>query len=400
LNITLNNSSLSLKDGGIDDVVTFKEDDTLHIVGKNNVIEVRGFLIINCAINFDEYSELNIKLSTPNAAVIIANESNAINLGKGVNLTISGPGLAALIGEINFNESFFLLKDGIRFFPLFAWFKGIGDFEVMSGTMQIIRPAILNVGASNTDIINIKISNEGMIRLGGSSDIIIDAKKYFQNKIQRFPVFDFGRLDLGYGSSSLLVSPNSSIVVEGDGKLSINMVVSEYFEEVLAPGNFRGLFLSPNGQLSLKPGGKIVFAENKDAFDPIDKKLIIWQSDGTVTFDGADASGKTGVIEYVSSNAAYGFQGQMVFGNGNFATTTGISAEQLVRTLINRSSVLVTAAQLLDANNVGWIRLKNGKIIQMQTGDVIVQEEPNGSVRGRDVAGKNILFTLSGIRQS
>jgi len=54
---------------------------------------------------------------------------------------------------------------------------------------------------------------------------------------------------------------------------------------------------------------------------------------------------------------------------------------------------------LLDTVNVGWIRLKNGATIQMLPGDVIVQEEPNGSVRGRNAAGKNILFNLTGVRE-
>lgn len=385
LKLNLKNGSTLILRSDVD--VALKQGDIINVIGHGNKIYITKEFDFNGALYFDIDADLEIIFSK-SSATISFKPGMQIDLEGGDVFKVHGDGSIILNDEsiINFknfnNKPSFILEDSATlYFSGKTLFKGTGIFKVLDEAalnFDASSGGTLIVGDSLNDYFEFAVSDNSVLNIKGNVDTNSYGYLYFAN-----------------GHTTFSVNNGGTVIIGNHGKLAVNQTQGDQ----LARGTFNGFNFVPTAQFYLQPGGELSIAPNINEYNPgVGNNFMIWNADSTVFFGGADSLGNVGIVRYVSPNSSFGFAGQMVLSSGNFVTN-GISTENLARTLINRSSVLVTAIQFLDANNVGWIRLKNGKTIQMQSGDVIVEEEPDGSVLGRDSLGRSILYTLDGRRE-
>lgn len=381
LNLTLKNESVLSLD--IDNNVTLKSGDIINVIGENNEIHVFKTLTINGDLLFDTNSELKIILENENSKVVFGSN---LDLESNCELVIEGNGIVEFSDGtvLNFKGSasysylrpFFVLSeksklivaDGSSFTV-----KGIGDFLIESEASIVLEGAVsgktIIFGNTYTDDILLKISGTGMISLGGTSNT------------------GWSRISMHKAGVTILVDQGGVISLQDHGWLEINSLNSE----VLTPrttthkGNVKSIILSPAGMIFLNSGGKISIADNH-----VDvTQTIIWKSANSFVSGG-------GTFEYKAETPATGYNNQAFGGTiqtGYFKfDNTSIAPERLVRTLVNQVPALSTATVYTDASGTNKLRLGNGKIVSITSGDVLSSEDGSGNVSGVDSDGKRVKY--------
>jgi hypothetical protein len=389
VNLTIKNGSTVTL--GSDEFVVVKPNDIINIVGQGNEIRIQANLYVEGQILFAPNSELKIVFLNPDANIIFTNH-NYLLLEPNTKLIFDGPGVA------NFDDGSYIYFNGQKnilysnpeliinnraaFFPS-TWatmqLAGVGRIAVTeNGTFGVNGHQQIIIGDSSSDEIDISVVG-GMIMSTGDTT-------------------GTGTISLQQGTSSLSAYSGGIISIQDQGVLEINTL-----NGVLAKGNFMGLLLDPHGQFALNKGGKLSFASNLNEPEISGKQYIIWKSINTI-FSAAMAN-NAGVVEYVAGTPAAGqfnrgFTGKFQLSNALLNTgLDGLTAEQLVRTLINQldPTIFPTATLLNDKNDKQFIRLNNGALIAAVVGDVFKSELENGSVLAIN-NNNNIIYALDGTR--
>ena len=400
LNITLEHSSvLKLKN----ESVTLKAGDIINVVGKNNVIEVPNVFNINGSLLFDNDSQLTIKLTTDDAHIVVA-DGIILDLESNTEFKISGDGLVTfgdgstinLKGTVASPTLYpsFIIDSFTTFVPAAGAtpiIKGVGKVIVQDGGTIDIRGygqnRYLKVAINSTDDIDFYVKGKGMIRIEGGNDPYRTSGYSYAP-----PSGYYGNLSFGIGKFSLTLKLGGVVYIGNGGWLEFGSVLSE----PTSSGHLKKLDFGPDGNFYLNTGGILSFSDN----DFVGSKQLtsVWISDDAkILGDGG------GLVEYIARvpNPGFnyqGFVGTFQSGNFSFKNISGLIPKDIVKKLVNQSTVLVTAILYTDNAGTNKIRLKNGARIELVNGDIVTGEDSSGNVLARSSSGKTVIYKLDGTR--
>lgn len=400
INLTLEHDSvLKLKN----EAVTLKAGDIINIVGKNNVIEVPNVFNINGSLLFDTDSQLTIKLTTDDAHIVVA-DGIILDLESNTEFKISGDGLVTfgdnstinLKGTVNSPDLYpsFIIDSFTTFVPAVgatSIIKGVGKVIVQDGGTIDIRGygqnRYLKVATNTTDNIDFYVKGKGMIRIEGGNDPYRTSGYSYSP-----PTGYYGNLSFGIGKFSLTLKLGGIVYIGDGGWLEFGSILSE----PTSSGHLKKLDFGPDGNFYLNTGGILSFADND--FVNSEQLTSIWISnDAKFLGDGG------GLVEYIARTPNPGFNYQGFVGtfqseNFVFKDFSGLIPKDIVKKLVNQSTVLVTAILYTDNAGTNKIRLKNGARIELVDGDIVTGEDSSGNVLARSSSGKTVIYKLNGTR--
>ena len=382
LNLSLvSGSAIKLRSA---EATTFKSGDVLNVQGKGNEIWVSNTLNINGDLCFEADSQLTIKLVTDDAKVVFGANS-VIDLELNVEFSIEGNGrvefgdgsVINLKGTRVYPEQYpsLIIKDRAKITPASGGavtIKGIGNLIVLDSGKIIAQATDGNktwiFGDSFVDKIHTSVIGTGMMQLSGSGDYK-------------------GRLSIQNTEATISVLQGGIIDVDDGGWLEINSN-----NGIISKGEFTSFEIDSGCFLYLSGTGKLTFADNLGARTTSwNSKNAIIRGDGFVGFvSGTPATGYSNLS----------FTGKIQSDNSNILfKDDSIYPSNLVRRLINESSDLIAAVQFTNEENKQILRLKNGKQIEVVSGDILLSEDQSGNVRGMNSDDIEVLYAINGTRR-
>ena len=342
---------------------SLKITDSIQIKGRDNVIDVSQTFTLLGSLLFEPNSELTFRFNDKgdrprvylSNSITISADSRLVFKNIGEFLVKDGESISFEGGLVNLSElsvedrAYFHIEENLTDTAVVT-FKGTlpsGDGRISmlnGGTIEIEDSRHLIIGNAVTDNFDIVASDNGLLKVAGMA----------------------ARISLQLATMRLIFELGGTLLVRDGGVFEVNSL-----NDVAAAGNIGTWLFNDNGVLDIGENGIFSLGENISA-NSFNFKAI----GGIInTSPSILLNGKVGLL---SETAFIGMISHRPF------ELTSVSAIELVSGLLQRAllqDIQSTQANLsvsvlfIDSLGVHKVRLNNGQIASLDSGDIITRDD-------------------------
>ncbi|HBS48467.1 TPA: hypothetical protein DEO28_01025 [Candidatus Dependentiae bacterium] len=380
-----------------DDYVELPAADTLWIIGTTNTIKVENTFVIYGTLSFTDSAELIFEFDDQGENPIIYFNNSSQTLPDNAHLMFKGNGTV-------------VFQDGFQIIFSSTGGNARPKFELSGNASMKLGPSL---STPNPTISKVYFKNKGIIAVDDGAEILAENNRHlfiggngsttddFNILIDREgslkSIGRYGTISMYKATLNLDFEQGGVLMAFDNGAVEINALNGA----VSTGGNLQNLKFDTDGLMNIRTNGNFILGENLSSDSQITTSINFSTQGGDVYGDGT--------LQFAGQSA---FRGKLL-GVGRIFEGT-LSAEEIVRRIVNQSSVLNQSAQFEDQSGTQRLRIKNSFFrhispssiaitgysgaAPMRVGDIISGESANDVSGKNTVTNRSFKYDLSGRR--